>query len=124
LFSLTRSIPQSQIGSILVAILVFHVLAAWYVEQRKERVLASTVGRLQAGREKIWPVWLANSALLVIIAVLTLLNFQFNLLYGRQMVLGGLEETRDPPRGDGRTATSRNPAPAHVKLSTAGRRLD
>src|SRR2546428_10477114 len=113
LFSLTRSIPQSQIGSILVAILVFHVLAAWYVEQRKGRVLASTVGRLQAGREKIWPVWLANSALLVIISVLTLLNFQFNLLFGRQGLLGGLGKTGDPPRVGERTATPGTPSPAH-----------
>ncbi|TMI76923.1 MAG: hypothetical protein E6H05_02660 [Bacillati bacterium ANGP1] len=119
MFFLTRTIPQSQIGSILVAILVFHVLAAWYVEQRKERVLASTVGRLQAGREKIWPVWLANSALLVIIAVLTLLNFQFNLLYGRQVLLGVLEKTGYPPRVDERTATSETPSPEHVRFRTA-----
>src|SRR3989449_145998 len=119
LFFLTRTIPQSRIGSILMAVLVFHVLAAWYMERQKERARASTVGRLPPGKEKMWPVWFANSALLVIIAVLTLLNFQFNLLYGRQVLLGVLEKTGYPPRVDERAATSETPSPEHLRFRTA-----
>ena len=119
LFFLTRTIPQSRIGSILMAVLVFHVLAAWYMERQKERARASTVGRLPPGKEKMWPVWFANSALLVIIAVLTLLNFQFNLLYGRQVLVGVLEKTGYPPRVDERAATSETPSPEHLRFRTA-----
>ncbi len=118
LFFLSRTIPHSQIGSILIVILVFHIFAAWYVERQKEMASAPSAKRLLAGREKIWPVWLANSALLVIIAVPTLLNFQLNLLYGRHILLGVLEKTGYPPRVDERAVTSEAPSPEHLRFRT------
>ena len=109
----------SQIGFTLIAILVFHVLAAWYVERRKETAWAPSAEQLRAGGEKIWPVWLANGGILFLIAALTLPNFQFNLLYGSQVLRGVLEKTGYPPRVDERAAISEPPSPAHLRFRTA-----
>ena len=119
LFFQTSAIPHSQIGFILIAILVFHIVAAWYVEWQKEMAWAASAGQLRAGGGKIWPVWLANGAVLVIIAAVTLLNFQLNLLYGRELLRGVLEKTGYPPRVDERAATAEAPSPERLRFRTA-----
>lgn len=119
LFFLTRTMSQSQIGIILIAILAFHVLAAWYVERQREMAWAAPAGQLQAYGAKIWPVWLTNGALLFVIAALTLPNFQINLLYGGHVLRGILEKTGYPPPVDERAATSEVPTPEHLRFRTA-----
>lgn len=119
LFFLTRAMSHAQIGSALTAILIFHVLAAWYVERRGEIAWASWPQPSPVGGEKLWRVWLANGTLLVVFAAVTLLNLQFNLLYGRHVLLGVLEKTGYPPRVDLRTATSETPSPEHLRFRTA-----
>ena len=104
LFFLTKTTPHSRIGYILGAILIFHLFAAWYVD--REKVAATPP---EAPAQRMWPVWLANAGLLVIIAGLTLPNFYINLLYARSELRGILERVGYPPRVDGRTAPPEQP---------------
>jgi hypothetical protein len=119
LFFLTTAISHSKIGIILTAILAFHVLAAWYVERQKGLPWASWVPPTQLRGEKRWPVRLANTAVLMIVATLTLLNFQFNLLYARHVVVGILEKSGYPPPVDKEAATFQTPSPAQLRFRTA-----
>jgi hypothetical protein len=119
LFFLTKAMSHSQIGFTLIAILVFHVLAAWYVEQQKGIGETSSVPPARARGMKPWPVWLANGAVLVIVAAVTLLNFPLNLLYAKHLVLGVVEKTGYPPHVDERAATSETPSSEHLRFRTA-----
>ena len=119
LFFLTRLMPRSQIGPLLVAVLAFHVLAAWYVERHRDMGRAPSAVWLQARGGRNWPVWLVNGAFIVIIAIPTLLSFQLNLLYTRHVLLGILDKTGYPPRVDERAATTEAPSPEHLRFRTA-----
>ena len=118
LFFLTRAMPQREVGAILLAILVVHVLAAWYVERREGVAWASAAGPVRPGGLRTWPVWLANAALVTMLAAATLLNFQLNLLYGRHVLLGVLEKTGYPPHVDAGAATSAAPSPEQLRFRT------
>src|SRR6266849_6456210 len=100
LFFLTRALPHSEVGTILIAILMFHVVAAWYVGRPTGMVGASSAEEVRPGGQPTWPVWVVDGAVLTIIAAVTLLNFQLNLLYGKQVLLGVLNKTDYPPRVD------------------------
>ena len=120
LFFLNSATPRAGIGAILVAILIFHVLAAWYVERRTEMLGTSSAQVPQPGGN-VWPVRLVNGAVLFVIAAATLLHFQLNLLYGRQILLGILDKAGYPPRVDERTATTETPTRDQLRFrSTDG----
>jgi len=118
LFFLTKATPHSQIGYILGAILIFHLFAAWYVDRKKETPLAVAATAPGAPVQRMWPVWLANAGLLVIIAGLTLPNFYINLLYAQSELRGILERVGYPPRVDGRAAPPEQPPADRTRFRT------
>ena len=104
LFFLSRSLPRPEVGAVLGAILILHVGAAWYLERRAGLGEATPVEPVRPGGS-LTPVRVANAVLVVVIAAVTLLNFQFNLLYGRHILLGILDKAAYPPPVDPRSAT-------------------
>ncbi len=118
LFFLTRALPHSEVGTILIAILMFHVVAAWYVGRPTGMVGASSAEEVRPGGQPTWPVWVVDGAVLTIIAAVTLLNFQLNLLYGKQVLLGVLNKTDYPPRVDAGATTSAAPTPEQLRFRT------
>jgi Animal haem peroxidase len=106
--------------SLLGAILILHVGAAWYLERRAGLGEATPAEPPRAGGSLL-PVRVANSVLVVVIAAVTLLNFQFNLLYGRHILLGILDKAAYPPPVDPSTATTATPTRDQLRFrSTDG----
>ena len=120
LFFLSRSLPRAEVGAVLGAILILHVGAAGYLEQRAGVGEATPAEPVRAGGS-LMPVRVANAVLVVVIAAVTLLNFQFNLLYGRHILLGILDKAAYPPPVDPRTATTAAPTQDQLRFrSTDG----
>ena len=120
LFFLSRSLPRPEVGAVLGAILILHVGAAWYLERRAGPGEATPAEPVRAGGS-LMPVRVANAVLVVVIAAVTLLNFQFNLLYGRHILLGILDKAAYPPPVDPRSATMAAPTRDQLRFrSTDG----
>jgi hypothetical protein len=105
--------------SLLGAILILHVGAAWYLE-RAGLGEATPAEPVRSGGSLV-PVRVVNAVLVVVIAPVTLLNFQLNLLYGRHILLGILDKAAYPPPADAKTATTAAPTRDQLRFrSTDG----
>lgn len=119
LFFLTRAAPPTQIGSTLAAILLFHLVAAWYVNRAPDTALVGVSTEPHARVHKQWPVRLVNALLLVVIAGLTLPNFYINLLYARSELRGILDQVGYPRRVAEPASPSTDPSADHLRFRTA-----
>jgi hypothetical protein len=118
LFFLTRGTPHSQLGYTLATILLFHLVAAWYVNRAQDPSLVGRATQPEDQAQKLRPVWLVNGALLVIIAGLTLPNFYINLLYARSELRGILDRVGYPRRVAGRASSADPPSADQVRFRT------